>query len=379
MLNKCVERLGEKEDRLMRLEKAINPLLDDNDQVALTFILDNVVNTKLKAMSESWPFLKPVNKKLVKDYYSIVKRPMDLETISKKVAAHKYHSRHEFLVDIEQILQNCVLYNGKESPFTEKAEQLVKVCKATLDEYDEHLTQLESKLLLAQERAYENDDQSWVGGDEENFTIVEPDHISQTSSPEHLSSVKSHLDEYDLIDVEGEGVQAMDETLGFKPPKMKKKVKKEDAHTLEEDLQFSSEEELDEVPLHEFEEDQKSIFISAEIPMEGGEGDADDDSQQAAEAMVQLGTVGYYPPNEGDEQDNLVYKDDSMDVDPNYDPSDFLMSGLPLRKTEVEQEEDRDHEVKIHDDLAVSESEDEGANAQHEQPQEEDDGGELWF
>lgn len=86
MLNKCVERLGEKEERLMRLEKAINPLLDDDDQVALTFILDNVINTKLKTMSESWPFLKPVSKKIVKDYYDIIKRPMDLETISKKVA-----------------------------------------------------------------------------------------------------------------------------------------------------------------------------------------------------------------------------------------------------------------------------------------------------
>lgn len=88
MLNRCVERLGEKEDRLMRLEKAINPLLDDNDQVALTFILDNVVNTKLKTMSESWPFLKPVNKKLVRDYYNVIKKPMDLDTISKKVAGN---------------------------------------------------------------------------------------------------------------------------------------------------------------------------------------------------------------------------------------------------------------------------------------------------
>lgn len=86
MLETCVERLGEKEDRLMRLEKAINPLLDDNDQVALTFILDNVVNNKLKSMTEAWPFLKPVNKKLVKDYYNVIKRPMDLETISKKVS-----------------------------------------------------------------------------------------------------------------------------------------------------------------------------------------------------------------------------------------------------------------------------------------------------
>jgi len=44
-----------------------------------------VVNNKLKAMSESWPFQKPVNKKLVKDYYEIIKKPMDLEAVAKKV------------------------------------------------------------------------------------------------------------------------------------------------------------------------------------------------------------------------------------------------------------------------------------------------------
>ncbi|CAG9856159.1 unnamed protein product [Phyllotreta striolata] len=388
MLNKCVERLGEKEDRLMRLEKAINPLLDDNDQVALTYILDNVVNVKLKTMSESWPFLKPVNKKLVKDYYNIVKRPMDLETISKKVAAHKYHSRHEFLVDIEQILENCILYNGKDSTFTEKAEGLVKACKETLYEYDEHLSQLEKRLLLAQERAFQDDDQSWIGGDDENYTITEPDHISQSSSPDRMSSVKSHMDEFDLIDVEGEGPH-MDESITPRPPKQpKKNPKSEEAHTLEEDLQFSSEEELDEVPLHEFEDDNKGILISAELPM-GGE-HADDDSQQAAEAMVQLGTMGYYPPNDGQDADcteALMFKDESMDVDPNYDPSDFLMAGLPLRKVEDDtgmnsQEATTLTEMKIHDDLAVSESDDEGANVGRdvqENMQEDDDAGDLWF
>uniref|UniRef100_A0A6P7FJW6 Transcription initiation factor TFIID subunit 1 n=1 Tax=Diabrotica virgifera virgifera TaxID=50390 RepID=A0A6P7FJW6_DIAVI len=383
MLSKCVERLGEKEDRLMRLEKAINPLLDDDDQVALTYILDNVVNAKLKTMSESWPFLKPVNKKLVKDYYSIVKRPMDLETITKKVTAHKYHSRHEFLTDIEQILENCVLYNGKDSTFTEKAEILVKACKETLDEYDEHLTQLESRLLLAQERAMQDDDQSWIGGDEENYTIAEPDRISQASSPDHLSSVKSQVDEFDLIDVEGEGLHSIDERLLPKPPKQLKKTPKHEENTLEEDLQFSSEEELDEVPLHEFEDDTKGILISAELPMEGVA--ADDDSQQAAEAMVQLGTMGYYPPTEGQEGDSaeasFMYKDESMDVDPNYDPSDFLMSGLPLRKVE-ESELQQENAMKIHDDLAVSESEDEGTNAPQETQdnmQEDDDAGDLWF
>jgi len=39
----------QKEDKLMRLEKAINPLLDDNDQVALSFILDTML-TQIKAV-----------------------------------------------------------------------------------------------------------------------------------------------------------------------------------------------------------------------------------------------------------------------------------------------------------------------------------------
>lgn len=146
-------------------------------------------------------------------------------------------------------------------------------------------------------------------------------------------------------------------------------------------MQFSSEEELDEVPLNEFEDNKGGLVISAEMPMEGV--NADDDSQQAAEAMVQLGSMGYYQQNEGDGGD-LVYKEESMDVDPNYDPSDFLMSGLPMHKEEdIKIDESvlqpQDSAMKIHDDLAVSESEDEGQNVTGMQVQEEDDGGDLWF
>lgn len=76
-----------------------------------------------------------------------------------------------------------------------------------------------------------------------------------------------------------------------------------------------------------------------------------------------------------------------MDVDPNYDPSDFLMSGLPMCKTEDDHKEnvsmsDADGGIKIHDDLAVSESDDEGGNNMNttdSQQEHEDDGGDLWF
>lgn len=115
------------------------------------------------------------------------------------------------------------------------------------------------------------------------------------------------MDDYDFVDVEG-GIQGLEDSIvDVKPQiKSKKKAKQDDAAILEEDLQFSSEEELDEVPLNEFEDDQKGILISAEMPTE--EPGADDDSQQAAEAMVQLGTMGYYQQNEGDSAEPLVYK-----------------------------------------------------------------------
>lgn len=132
MLKKCGERLNEREERLIRLEKAINPLLDDDDQVSLSFIFKNLVNSTLKVMPDSWPFLKPVNKKQVKDYYTLIRRPMDLETISKKVQAHKYHSRAEFLADVELIANNCEQYNGNESNFTQQARLMVKVAKDSL-------------------------------------------------------------------------------------------------------------------------------------------------------------------------------------------------------------------------------------------------------
>lgn len=134
---------------------------------------------------------------------------------------------------------------------------------------------------------------------------------------------------------------------------------------------------------------------------EVGEVPADDDSQQAAEAMVQLGNVGFYTEEQQLLQQGEFYSvfrdflelcyfwftfginsaifptDESMDVDPNYDPSDFLLAGLPSR-------EDKNVD-KIQDDLAISESDDETQNIPLDTKQEletqpdEDDGGDLWF
>lgn len=40
----------------MRIEKAINPLLDDNDQVAFSFILENII-VQMKAIENVRTFI----------------------------------------------------------------------------------------------------------------------------------------------------------------------------------------------------------------------------------------------------------------------------------------------------------------------------------
>ncbi|XP_027886835.1 transcription initiation factor TFIID subunit 1 isoform X4 [Xiphophorus couchianus] len=153
MLDLCDAKLKEKEDRLVRLEKAINPLLDDDDQVAFSFILDNIVTQKMMVVLDSWPFHHPVNKKFVPDYYKVIVNPMDLETIRKNISKHKYQNREIFLSDVSLIHANSIKYNGPDSPYTKTALEIVDVCKGTLAEYDEHLTQLEKDISTAKEAA----------------------------------------------------------------------------------------------------------------------------------------------------------------------------------------------------------------------------------
>ncbi|XP_071391033.1 transcription initiation factor TFIID subunit 1 isoform X2 [Centroberyx affinis] len=153
MLDLCDAKLKEKEDRLVRLEKAINPLLDDDDQVAFSFILDNIVTQKMMVVPDSWPFHHPVNKKFVPDYYKVIVSPMDLENIRKNISKHKYQNRDAFLSDVSLIHTNSIKYNGPDSPYTKTALDIVNVCKQTLAEYDEHLTQLEKDISTAKEAA----------------------------------------------------------------------------------------------------------------------------------------------------------------------------------------------------------------------------------
>lgn len=71
------------------------------------------VLSELKAMTEySAPFLTRVNKREAPDYYNIIKVPMDLGTMTKKLKTLVYKSKVEFTADLELIWANCLKYNA---------------------------------------------------------------------------------------------------------------------------------------------------------------------------------------------------------------------------------------------------------------------------
>ncbi|CZR64230.1 related to transcription regulator SPT7 [Phialocephala subalpina] len=71
------------------------------------------VLSELKAMTEySAPFLTRVNKRDAPDYYLIIKHPMDLGTMTKKLKTLTYKSKKEFVDDLDLIWGNCLKYNA---------------------------------------------------------------------------------------------------------------------------------------------------------------------------------------------------------------------------------------------------------------------------
>ncbi|XP_018304434.1 bromodomain adjacent to zinc finger domain protein 2B isoform X12 [Mycetomoellerius zeteki] len=71
---------------------------------------------QLEQHDEAWPFLLPVNTKQFPTYKKIIKTPMDLSTIKKKLQDSAYKSRDEFCADVRQMFINCEVFNEDDSP-----------------------------------------------------------------------------------------------------------------------------------------------------------------------------------------------------------------------------------------------------------------------
>ncbi|GAA5908039.1 SAGA histone acetyltransferase complex subunit SPT7 [Sporobolomyces salmoneus] len=74
--------------------------------------LERIVNEIKNTTEHSGPFLQKVRKADVPDYYDVIKRPMDLATLLKKVRQQSYRTKKAFAEDLDLIWSNCLLYNS---------------------------------------------------------------------------------------------------------------------------------------------------------------------------------------------------------------------------------------------------------------------------
>lgn len=87
----------------------------------------------VKRLKDAGPFIAPVDpvKLNIPTYFDIVKNPMDLSTMEKKVNESKYHKVSEFISDMDLIVSNCILFNGAESFISNMARNI----KASFDKH----------------------------------------------------------------------------------------------------------------------------------------------------------------------------------------------------------------------------------------------------
>ncbi|XP_032073602.1 bromodomain testis-specific protein [Thamnophis elegans] len=98
----------------------------------LTNQLQYLQRTVMKAMwrhNFSWPFHQPVDAEGLKlpDYYNIVKEPMDLTTIQKRLEHQYYTCAAECIDNFKTMFANCYLYNKPGDDIVFMAQELEKV------------------------------------------------------------------------------------------------------------------------------------------------------------------------------------------------------------------------------------------------------------
>ncbi|CAG4958104.1 unnamed protein product [Parnassius apollo] len=71
---------------------------------------------EMECHEHAWPFLVPVNTKQFPQYRKVIKCPMDLSTIRRKLQDGFYKCKEEFASDVRLIFSNCEVFNEDDSP-----------------------------------------------------------------------------------------------------------------------------------------------------------------------------------------------------------------------------------------------------------------------
>jgi histone acetyltransferase len=90
--------------------------------------LNALMRALLKTMqdhADAWPFKEPVDSRDVPDYYDIIKDPIDLKVIAKRVESEQYYVTLDmFVADARRMFNNCRTYNSPDTIYYKCATRL---------------------------------------------------------------------------------------------------------------------------------------------------------------------------------------------------------------------------------------------------------------
>ncbi|XP_002960878.2 histone acetyltransferase GCN5 [Selaginella moellendorffii] len=99
-----------------------------NDGPPTRQALQGLMRSMLKLVcdhSEAWPFREPVDAREVPDYYDIIKDPIDLKTISRRLESEQFYLTLEmFVADLKRMFGNARVYNSPETIYFKCANRV---------------------------------------------------------------------------------------------------------------------------------------------------------------------------------------------------------------------------------------------------------------
>ncbi|KAM7346881.1 uncharacterized protein ACRADG_006632 isoform 2-T8 [Cochliomyia hominivorax] len=175
----------------------------------------------------AWPFYKPVDAELLglHDYHDIIKKPMDLGTVKRKMDNREYKSAPEFAADVRLIFTNCYKYNPPDHDVVAMGRKLQDVFEMRYANIpDEPVANAHAAAVAAAaaHHGYGKHDGSDSSSDESS------DSENESNSDEERNA-KLKMLETKLLDLQEEMRKLMEEASNKKKAKKKMKEKKKAA------------------------------------------------------------------------------------------------------------------------------------------------------
>ena len=156
---------------------------------------------RIKKTSYSKPFSDPVDWKRmnIPNYPKIIKHPMDLSTIDKKLHRHEYLTPYDFAKDMRLIYQNACTFNKPGSPFYAAASKFAKKFEDEFEKkiLDQHETnEFTKRIAKVVSILIKRDDAAAFRMPVDPKVLEIPDYFDVVDNPMDLGTILNRINLY---------------------------------------------------------------------------------------------------------------------------------------------------------------------------------------